>query len=184
VNFTRNGVPGSRTGPGRFRDRFQKFWNRFQNFWKRRDRDRNRFQKFGPGTRSCSPLPMLQGHNLHTGKPPTCMPVRGRTAKRRPAVTHLKWFSSHLENYLCLFLQNNSMWFLRFSEETLSESFLHQVCVDWRLLYSSTTINSSLFSQFSPLFIFIFLGFCNYNVCWIGVCDFCSQYDSNLNLRT
>jgi len=61
VNFTWNRVPGSRTGPGRFRDRFQNFWNRshrfrvrFQNFWDRRDRDQ--FQKFGPGTRSCSPL--------------------------------------------------------------------------------------------------------------------------------
>ena len=29
-----------------------KIRNRFQNFWNRRDR----FQKFGPGTRSCSPL--------------------------------------------------------------------------------------------------------------------------------
>jgi len=41
--------------------RFQKFSNRsnrfrdwFQNFWNRRDR--GQFQKFGPGTRSCSPL--------------------------------------------------------------------------------------------------------------------------------
>ena len=52
----RNRVPGSGTGPGRFRDRFQKFWNRFQNFWTRRDQDRDRFQKFGLGIRFCSPL--------------------------------------------------------------------------------------------------------------------------------
>jgi len=62
VNFTWTRVPGSRIGPGPFRDWFQKFWNRsnrlqdrFQNFWNRRDR----FQKFGPGTRSCSPLNII-----------------------------------------------------------------------------------------------------------------------------